>query len=171
MHDTYPQWFNLNRAKEPAVETLNEVETAMPVRIGERQVMEILGVMWNVVGGPPASVGDLVHLIEAQLTKRSIGTVTGFDLVPRNNIIDWVGWYTVFSLTTSGQAAVQREMTVWHDFAAGGRGPLLASQSIFLQVHTVEDLSPGSEVAAASVRILYKLVTVSAEELIGLVQE
>lgn len=171
MHDVHPQWFNLNRAQESAVETLNEAETPLPIRISDRQVMEILGIMWLIKGtAPGALAADHTSTRHAQLTKRSIGTAA-IDLIPRNNIIDWVEFESNFSIVTTGAGYNNRENTVWHDFAGSGNGPLLASQSIFLQVVTIEDTTPGSERAAASVRILYRLVEVSAQELIGLVQE
>lgn len=169
MHDVFPQWFNLNIAKEAVLETLVEVETAMPVRIGERQVMEILGILWNInAGGAPAPQEKTVQF-QAQLTKRAAG-ITSFDLVPKNNIIDWVGFREIHQFTTSGAGQMVREQVIWHDFASGGHGFLLASQSIFLQVVTTIDAG-AAQLGSASVRMLYKLVQVSAEELIGLVQE
>lgn len=169
MHDVHPQWFNLNIATEEVLETLKEVETPLPVRIGERQVMEILGVMWNINGGVQATVGvDKESQVQAQITKRSQATI---DLVPRNNIIDWVGFRETFNVVTSGVSYSMREQTIWHDFASSGKGPLLASQSIFTQVKSTTDVAAGMQLATAAVRILYKLVQVSAEELIGLVQE
>lgn len=173
MPDIHPQWFNLNRAKEAALETLVEVETPMPIRISDRQVMEILGIMWLIKGSlPPSSGLDTASNIHSQLTKRSIGTA-GIDLIPRNNIIDWVSFETNFSLVGAAGTSYNgpRQNVVWHDFSSSGRGFLLASQSIFLQVVTASDVDGASELAAASVRILYKLVEVSAQELIGLVQE
>lgn len=171
-NDVHPQWFNINVAKEAVLETLVEVETPMPVRIGQRQVMEILGVLWNINAGLDGNASIAVTLqFQAQLTKRSAG-ITSFDLVPKNNIIDWVGFRETQTIVTSGGARAVREQTIWHDFAAGGRGPLLASQSIFLQVLTTTDQpAQPTQLGSASVRILYKLVQVTAEELIGLVQE
>lgn len=172
MHDVYPQWFNLNRAQEPTIETLDEAETPMPIRISDRQVMEVLGIMWHIKGSLPATAGvDVTSTVHSQLTKRSI-LPGGIDLIPRNNIIDWVSFETNLSVITSGAGYNgPRDNVIWHDFSSSGRGPLLASQSVFLQVVTIEDVALGSERAAASVRMLYKLVEVSAEELIGLVQE
>lgn len=171
MHDVHPQWFNVNLAKESVLETLVEVETPLPIRVSERQVMEILGVMWNInAGQQPGIAVDHGAQFQAQLTKRAIGA-TSFDLVPRNNIIDWVGFRETFILVTSGATISMREQTIWHDFASSGKGPLLGSQSIFLQVVSTSDINGSMQLGSASVRILYKLVEVTATELIGLVQE
>lgn len=171
MHDVHPQWFNLNLAKEEVLETLIEVETPLPIRVSDRQVMEILGVMWNInAGQQPGVAVDHGAQFQAQITKRSIGT-SGIDLIPRNNIIDWVGFREIFALVTSGAAFSMREQTIWHDFGSSGKGPLLASQSIFLQVVSTTDINGTMQLGSASVRVLYKLVEVSAMELIGLVQE
>lgn len=172
VEDIYPQWFNLNRAQEAVLETPNEVETQMPIRISDRQVMEILGIMWHIKGSLPGNLAiDATSTVHAQLTKRPIAPAN-IDLIPRNNIIDWVSFETNFSLITSGAGYNgPRENVIWHDFSSSGRGFLLASQSIHLLVVTITDADGASERAAASVRILYKLVEVSAQELIGLVRE
>ncbi len=167
--DQFPQWLNLNTVVEASAGTQVEVETIVPVRISDRQVMEVLLVHWDASAGNFTTIdADRAVSTRFTITKRTKGTAT--TVLDDPDVIDAViiaKELQFAEATETGGGMSQIENTIIHDFSSSGHGFLVAAQSIFMSVRG------DAAVAAARsrARILYKLVTVSAEELIGLVSQ
>lgn len=157
---------------ESVVGTFTQTETQLPVRIDARQVMEILGVEYQVPPGNIASAGgtstDEFQNGMTQITKRSQSAEIALSDA---DCVDKVKIWTMDKFaeaTETGGAGFNGDEVIWHDFASSGFGFLVASQSMFLAIDWTTVHTP---VLTSQARLLYRLVKVSAEELIGLVSQ
>lgn len=168
--DKYPQWLNLTGIAANG-ETYAESETTLPIRISDRQVMEVLAVEFDHQQDPFASPAttdpDTQQKHSLQITTRSKTVILGInepDLIDKS-IVNQESQYS--EVTEAGGAGMSSENVVLHDFAGSGKGFLVASQSLFLGI----DTTTAANSRTSDARILYRLVKVTAEELIGLVQQ
>lgn len=133
----------------------------------ENFVMEVLGVQWIVnIGGIQALTADQQGQLHAQLTSSSQTSILGPDTW-NSAIIDQIKFEIAFVFTTSGAALIVEEVTIFHDFASSGHGPLTAAGKFFLGLQGTAGLT----VFAASCRVLHRFVEVNDKELLGLLAE
>lgn len=167
-HERHPQWLNLTSVVESAINTFTESETKIPARIGARQVIEVLAIEFEFaqpVELSPQVIGETNHSIQMTTrTKDAPIRINDKDLISKwkpSTSVDYA------EATETGGAAVSQEQTKHFDYAAGAGGFLVGSTSIFLGIQSNGE----SAVVTGYARMLYKLVTVSAEELLGLVSQ
>lgn len=167
--DKFPQWLNLTSVTESAAAVFTQSQTAMPVRISALEVMEILAVEYEITGGLFASLdADVTNVVQAQITEDSQSAMIALN---NSNVIDKVRLIEniIFSESTeTGGAGFSTIRTILHNFAPNGKGFLYAGQSMFVGV---DQFSGNPTVMTANIRILYRLVKVTANELIGLVRQ
>ena len=167
----FPSWLNLNTALEAAAGTAVEVETTLPVRIGESQVVEILAVQWDIIIGSPAgNTADLVADVIASLSKRSSGSTPAVVELSDPDCIDRVTIrqaIIALEATETGAGGLSQKLTIYHNFAHGDKGFLVAANSLFLAIDGLSTLA----VSQAFCRVLFRLVKVSAQDLLGLVSQ
>jgi len=166
--DTYPQWLNMTPVSEAAAGTFIEQQTVMPVRIDNRQVLEILGVETEISGGSQSAVdADTEVEIVIQLTKRTQTARVALQDPDIVHLRSQLVAQQYAEATETGGGPYSYSKTRYTDYASGGKGFLVAAQSLFLGVVGSATIA----VVTARCRFLYRLVKVSAEELIGLVQQ
>ncbi len=148
---------------QSAADATARVRVQMPIarRPGAKKVsvIEVLSVSIDLQGDSFAS-GDVSTVM---LTFRDPGTTT----VPTYSDPNvWFFYNTNVLITTSGASFVQMPWKERYD-TGGGRGFLIATDSIFTQV------SSNSQAAAitAHFKVLYRFVEVGLEEYIGIVQQ
>lgn len=157
--DIFPQILR-GTVTESSANTFTEVSVRTPVSRffgagGKALVMEILKVV--VLFRPDTLAEDSV--LEAQLTAESQTTIVGLQdssLIAR--------FHQSANLVTSG--AVAWENVKIHDLQAGGKGLLYGGDEVFFG-------SRSSNQTAARVydfQIIYRLVEVDAQELIGIIE-
>jgi len=167
--DVYPQWLNLTSVTEAVAGTLKQSETKMPIRIENLQVMEILKIQFEITGGSISGI-DADHFagINGQITETSETTLLALN---DRNLIQNFRKLMVMQFaesTETGGGAFTIDYVFEFDYDVGGKGFLYAGVSMFLAVKQ-DSSAPG--VASLNARLLYKLVKVSANELIGLVRQ
>jgi len=165
--DVYPQWLTLTQVVESAANTFTEAITQMPVRLSARQVVEILGIELQRVGGLINAIdSDLDAFSKIQLSKKS-GNVAlnSSDLLALHETRITIA---AMESTETGAGLTMSQSTVFLDFASGGKGFLFAGQQVHLGV--VSGAAAMSVITGRG-RILYRIVTVSAEELIGILAQ
>mgnify|MGYP001454210536 CR=1 FL=1 len=167
--DEYPQWMTMPVVTESAVGTYTTESKQTPVVRESSKVMEILAVEWELDDASHVSIGaasgDEKFQSRAQLTtdeKADIGSMA------TKGLIDKFGKETHSQFAEAdetGGAGFSSVDTVLHNFAQGGKGFLTAAETFHLGV---KGNSGENAVIGVSCRILYRLVKVSAEELLGL---
>lgn len=168
--DVYPQWLNLTRAAEATAGTFVETETQMPVQLQHREVIEVLAVQWRLNGGGVGASGlaaDLNAALQGQITKVTKASMAN---LPDSTVVDSIQIQAQFAYaeaTETGAVQQTEHRVVLHNFANAGHGFLVASQSLFCAAQGSATLAK----VQVGARILYRIVTVSAEELLGLVRE
>lgn len=169
-HDKYPQWLNLTGVTANG-SAFVQAETRTPVITGSRLVMELLGVEWETniaaLSSAAAASADTAGTMLAQITDQ---TQTAIRPLANSRVVDKrvLGIQSQFAETTeTGGAGFAYEEIRWNDFAAGGSGVLSAANSFFLAVAGDAAISTGD----VNARILYRMVTVGAEELIGIIAQ
>lgn len=173
MVDVYPQWLNLTRASEVVAGDFIQSETALPVRISDRQVMEIMATEWDVTipFPPPDAVQSSRHrFASCQMSRR---TQSGEMVLNDPDCIDKTkpSLDAIFAeASESGGAGGAYNGIILHDHASNGKGFLYAGTAIFLGLDT-SGITGDTTLVALSGRVKYRLVKVTAEELIGLVQQ
>lgn len=167
--DRYPQWMNLPSLVETTGGTFRQdAGTNTPVVRQSSKVMEILGVQWEIdFSGLQGIAADLQGQVIGEISTR---VQTGIVGIENRDTID--GQKIEFSFafpeaTESGCAAIGLNQSFWHGFSQGGHGFLTAAPTFFLGVLGFT----GASQSRVRTRILYRLVQVSAAELIGLLTE
>ena len=167
--DKFPQWLNLTSVTESASAVYTQSETQMPVRIGALEVMEILAIEFEITGGLFVSIDqDLTNVLQAQITRNS---QTAMIALNDSDIVDKVRYVESLMYaesTETGGAGFSSERVTLHDFGLGGKGFLFAGQQMFVGV---DQFSGTPTVSTCNARILYRLVKVTANELVGLVRQ
>ncbi len=154
-------------AVETSINTFIETETQMPVRISDRQVIEVLGVETHV--NSVLGSGDLdeqfgVELAITKTTQTAVQVLSNSNMVHRR----FAGGFMEFAeATETGGGPGMIELTQFVDYAKSGKGFLVAANALFLGIIGVAQ----NNTRRVDARILYRIVTVSAEELIGLVSQ
>lgn len=165
--DIHPQWMEIAKVVESAAGTFTEGSGA-PTGLSRRErfAMEILGVQWIAnFAGLQGLTADLQAQLHAQLTSASQDSII---LDQWNSvIIDQYKIEVAYVFTTSGATLALQEMTVFHDFASSGHGPLTVASKFFLSLVGNSSLT----VLSAACRILHRFVRVTDEELLGLLAE
>lgn len=167
--DKFPQWLNLTSAVQTSATGFIESETAMPVRIQALEVMEILAIEYEFSGGSMQSVdAEFSNALIANIYENSrTANIALNDSRCVDKAIIVLSMVTPES-TETGAAGYAYENIILHDFAKGGKGFLYAGQSMFVGVD--QDALAVSLLTVAA-RVLYRLVKVTANELIGLVRQ
>lgn len=169
--DKFPQWLNLTEAKEVVAGTAIESSTNTPSTPETATIMEILGVEHSLLGG------DIIGI----LTSKSVnirGSISGKSSGATPAIVeiddpDCLSVETItvaqtaFEATETGAAGSAARRTIFTDYAAGGKGFLYAGKTIYSQV----DGSVSASVVTHKCRVLYRLVKVTATELVGLLAQ
>ena len=163
--DKFPQWLNLTSVTESAAATFTQSETTMPITI-DRQVMVIEKIQYEITGGLFASLdADNTNVVQAQITEDS---QTAMISLNNNNVVDKVriNESIVFAESTeTGGAGLSTQRVILHDF---GKGFLYAGAKMFVGV---DQFSGAPTVMTANIRILWRIVTVTEAELLGLVRQ
>lgn len=170
--DKYPQFMRLSRATEAVAGTAVETETQTPVRRSESLVMEILMAEFEFSGGGCGDTDADVAIEEkASITTRTSGSTPAVARLNDSSLISLAKIrYNVEygEATETGGGGWSENRITRNDYSSSGYGFLCAANSLFLQV----DGSTSCEgVLAADARILYRLVKVTANELVGLVEQ
>lgn len=165
--DKYPQWLNIGSLAESAANTYTEVEVQAPARLSAFEVLEILGVEFRMNPGGTVADADEDAVLIFQVTET---TQTGNVNMNNPDLISQVKQQLrqeAFEATETGGAGWAIDQTMYVDYAAGGNGFLSAAQSLFLGIQGTGHAA----ISSCSARLLYKIVKVSANELIGLVSQ
>jgi len=160
--DIFPQYMSF-AVVESAANTFTNLRIQLPIarRPGAKKitVIEVLKVMCSLRGETRAT-SDFVSIA---LSFREADATTILEYENPNNFFWWERRYTV---TTSG-ATVDNEPYEFRYDTGGGKGFLIATDSIFANVL---GSSQGNAVTAGF-KILYRFVEVGLEEYIGIVQQ
>lgn len=165
--DLYPQWMQLPLVIEAAAGTFIESPASpTPVNSATNLVMEILGVEWLMdVSGAQALAADQQTNWDAQITT---STQTGMLSFASAALLDRAKLdMAVIRNDATGVGMMIIDAVVWHDFATSGHGPITAARNFFIAAQSSTNVAP----MQVSARILHRLVRVSSEELLGLLQE
>ncbi len=167
--DINPQYLVLNPAVQTVVNTIKEVETMTPVVMstyeGRALVMEILKT--EIYLDNP----DLVNVQQTSVTvhiakKGAIGSLSA----QKDTVAEaQQGAMVIDTAATDGTLAVAfgRNPIVQDHTDGNGNGMIYANKSVWLQCMS----SQCTNLKLATARILYRLIEVGAEELIGFIQE
>lgn len=166
--DEHPQQLVIS-VTESTVNTWTVAEVSTPIlqNVGDNTaiVMEILGVDFTL--NPPDVINVTDTSIRAFLlhqTKASEPTLTDSDVihrqVRRSAVIDTAA-------TDATVVIINEADTRYVPLSSGGKGILHARKSIYLGIVG----SNNSAAKEAVARILYRLVTVSAQELVGMLAD
>ena len=168
--DVKPQWLRLGI---PTLSAGNyaESETRTPVVAGGKLVMEILKIQYDLptpdMSSAGASSADELAQHDVHLSSKSETVIQNFI---ENTVIDKARTKVMSQFaeaTETGGAGFVVEEIVVHDLTDGrGNGVLYAAQAIFLG-----SLTSGITTVSPRVRILYRLVKVSADELLGIIAD
>lgn len=156
--DEYPQLLHLNLAAMATINTYLEAVTNTPVVIGAEThwVMEILKIFFMTPTAMDAAGSNIVSHLSSR-TKTSIATL---------NDPDVIAVYDITFQGTYAQGAGSEQRLAEVDLqGANGKGLLFAGKQLFLAISSsgLSTLKP-----TVACMILYRLVEVKAEELIGL---
>ena len=168
--DKYPQWMNLTPI---AVNGTTFAESQTNTNIPDGKVIEVLKLQYQITLPTEASAGaasgDFANQLTINVNKR---TQDAMQVLTHQQTIDLVRYVNevVYGLATEdgGAQVANGEQTVIHDLTDGnGRGPLMAPDAVFLGVQG----SNGNMTQTQRARILYRIVTVSALELIQILKQ
>ena len=164
--DEYPQWWLLATAKESTDGTyLETAAERSPIVIHSDRVMEILGYQWEFSGvlNPDANV-DASGSIRGQVTSKSktaMSLIDDADVVVKESIF----LHREFAEgTPTGGAGWAAKATGYVSWSDNGKGPLYAMPEVFVAVQGDTEW----QTTNFSVKILYRLVKVTKDELLGL---
>lgn len=167
--DKFPQWLNLTTTIQTVATDYKESETKVPVRIQALEVMEILGVEYEIVGAAMnGKDADFTNNILMHLASDSRSTI--IDLTS-SKCLDKHGQIVsgqAMEVTETGAAGYAYKSIVWHSFAAGGKGFLYGQDQIFLGI---DQDTIAQNLLTVRARVLYRLVKVTATELVGIVKQ
>lgn len=156
--DEYPQLLHLNPTPQATINTYAEVVTNTPVVIGAEThwVMEILKVYMSIVTAFDAHNANMVAHLSSRL-KTAIITFNDPDCIAAYCI-------TAGGAVLAGSESTQRVLEIDMQ-GANGKGFLFAGKQLHLGISSsgLTTLKP-----TVACMILYRLVEVKAEELIGL---
>jgi len=159
--DVFPQFMSFSTT-QTGTNATTKVRVQMPIarRPGAKKVtvIEVLSVSLDIAGDAFAT-GDISTVV---LTFRDPGTTVPTFSDP--NV--WFFYNSNVAVTTSGLAFVQMPWKNRYD-TGGGRGFLIATDSIFTQVSSASQ--PGA--LTAHFKVFYRFVEVGLEEYIGIVQQ
>jgi len=165
--DQYPQWLQLPNTIEAVVGTfVQSVAIQSPVIPSSNLVMETLGVEWDMnFSGIQALGADQQANLSAQITTSSKTAMLNFS---DPSILDTCKFeLAVIRNDATGVTVHVQETIIWHSFADSGHGPLTAARQFFIAVQSSTNLAP----LAVSARILYRVVEIGTDEMLGLIQE
>lgn len=165
--DTYPQWFRPNTVIESSAGAYTESSQAVtPVNRQTNQVMEILLVQWDIdfSGHQGPGADQQVNIDASLITQEGQASTLPVD---DSRCIDHIKFEYAVIVITTGVGLSVTETTIIHDFASSGHGFLTAAPLFFLSVDSDSNLAAHR----ARCRVLYRLVTVSDTELIGMLTD
>jgi len=160
--DVYPQFMSFT-VVETALNTFTPIRVQMPIarRPGAKRitVIEVLKVMVSLRGETRAT-SDFVTVA------LSFRESNAADLLLYESANNWFWWERRYTVTTSG-ATVDVEPYEFRYDTGGGKGFLIATDSIFANIQGSSQATP----VTAGFKILYRFVEVGLEEYIGIVQQ
>lgn len=168
--DIFPQWLNLTLVTLNGT-TIVVSETNTP-KMGENQVLEILKVQYDitmpVLASLGATSGDESNELLISLTIGSNPGIVGLIRLNEQRCLDFFHYKEETQYAEAGETGggpMSALLTWIQDFTDGtGKGFLVATERIFMQ-------GQGSNANMSQIqraRILHRVVTVSASELISL---
>lgn len=157
----------MTKTVESAANTYTETETKTPVR--DNLIMEVLAVEFEINTLLTNSLqGNHTGAILQIGQKASTDSDT---INNRDKVSSWrPGMENIaMEATETGTGGASQPLVEYRDYgsAGGGKGFLIASPSLFLGIKGSVQIAART----ATCRILYRLVKVSTEELIGLLRE
>ena len=162
--DQKPQFMNLS-AVESAANTYTEIATSTPVvpaiSAGKSIVMEILKIF--IYTTPMPQVANQLSTLDVWVLKKKVGSVP----LPSDSNIVTYGSRSIACGAAIGPVVYWNE-PIELDLTDGqGNGYLFGNKEIIVAVDTNNVVA----VFTAYVKILYRLVEVSSNELLGILQE
>lgn len=168
--DIFPQWLNLTFVTLNST-TIVVAETNTP-KMGENQVLEILKVQYDIdmpsLSSAAAVSNDEDNELLIAITQ---GSNPGTDTLVRLNEQRCIDFFhkkessQFAEATETGGGPFVSKFVYIHDFTDGsGKGFLVASEKIYMQAQG----SNATMIDIQRARILHRIVTVSASELISL---
>lgn len=164
-----PQWLNLSAATTGGTDVYGEAETQTPNRVGPANtVMEILKIQYQLPAPVAGEDADKRYQRFAHVARSSQSAVLDLNARECVDRVQTIGVQAFAEATETGGAGWHEENVITHDLSDGnGNGVLYGGSSIFLGFDT-GDWNAASTLYA---RILYRMVKVTAAELLGIVQE
>ena len=167
--DRWPQWLNLTTAVQTVATDYIQSETSAPVRLASLEVMEILGVEWSFLGASMQGLdAEFANILRAHISKATRGSPAALN---DPNVIDQMNiqLQTFFpEATETGGAGQSDQRVIYHDFSSSGKGFLSAATAFFLGI---DQDSQAQNLMTVQARMLYKIVKVTANELVGLISQ
>ncbi len=160
--DVYPQFMSFSTTMS-ATDTTTSERVQMPIarRPGAKKVtvIEVLSVSIDIAGDTFAA-GDISTVLLSFRDPGEVAVPTFSD----PNV--WFFYNSNTVVTTSGLAFVQMPWKNRYD-TGGGKGFLIATDSIFTQVSSASQAGP----LTAHFKVLYRFVEVGLQEYIGIIQQ